>query len=86
MSAPRDDSVYLQHIRDAISRIESYLEGVSERKFLKTPLIQDAVIRQIQVIGEPPSAFLRSSARGRQRFRGQTSLACAISWFTTIWA
>jgi uncharacterized protein with HEPN domain len=52
MSAPRDDSVYLDHVRDAISRIESYIEGVSELEFLEAPLIQDAVIRQIQIIGE----------------------------------
>jgi uncharacterized protein with HEPN domain len=37
MSAPRDDSVYLDHIRDAIARIESYLEDVGEDKFLSTP-------------------------------------------------
>lgn len=52
MSAPRDDDVYLGHIRDAIARIESYLEGVTEAQFLNTPLIQDGVIRQIQIIGE----------------------------------
>ena len=52
MSAPRDDTVYVRHIRDAGQRIESYLDGVSEDEFLEAPLIQDAVIRQIQVIGE----------------------------------
>jgi len=52
MSAPRDDSVYLDHIRDAIARIASYLEDVGEDKFLSTPLIQDGVIHQIQIIGE----------------------------------
>jgi uncharacterized protein with HEPN domain len=66
MSAPRDDTVYLKHIRDAGQRIESYLDGVSEDEFLEAPLIQDAVIRQIQVIGE---AAKRLSAA----FRGSTS-------------
>lgn len=46
MSAPRDDTVYVRHIRDAGHRIESYLAGVSEEEFLETPLLQDAVIRQ----------------------------------------
>lgn len=46
MSAPRDDTVYVRHIRDAGHRIESYLAGVSEEEFLDTPLLQDAVIRQ----------------------------------------
>ena len=52
MNAPRDDSVYLSHIRDSCLRIESYLSGVGEKEFLETELIQDAVVRQIQVIGE----------------------------------
>lgn len=64
MSAPRDDAVYLRHIRDAGQRIQSYVDGVSEDEFLEAPLIQDAVIRQIQVIGEAAkrlSAELRGS-------------------------
>lgn len=52
MSAPRDDSVYLGHVRDSCHRIETYLSGVDEDEFLETELIQDAVVRQIQVIGE----------------------------------
>ena len=55
MSEPRDDSVYLGHIRDAIARIESYLQGVSEEEFLGTPMVQDAVMHQIQIIGEAAS-------------------------------
>lgn len=64
MSAPREDAVYLGHIRDALLRIESYVEGVTEDEFFKTPLIQDGVIRQIQIIGE---ATKRLSAGLRER-------------------
>jgi uncharacterized protein with HEPN domain len=48
----RDDTVYLQHILDAIKTIESYLRGVSETKFNDTSLLQDGAIRQIEIIGE----------------------------------
>ncbi len=48
----RDDSVYLLHILDAIAKIESYLREVKEVKFLTDSLIQDGVIRQIEIIGE----------------------------------
>lgn len=48
---PRD-RLYLQHILDAIRRIESYLEGVDRARFDSTPLIQDGVIRQLEIIGE----------------------------------
>ncbi len=48
----RDDTVYLRHILDAIAKIESYLRDVKEIKFLTDSLIQDGVIRQIEIIGE----------------------------------
>ena len=48
----RDDSVYLQHILDAISRIEEYLQGVDEEAFFQQHLIEDGVIRQLEIIGE----------------------------------
>ena len=48
----RDDTIYLKHILDAIARIESYIQGVDERVFKQNPLIQDGVIRQIEIIGE----------------------------------
>lgn len=46
------DRLYLQHILDAISRIESYLEGVERSQLHETSLLQDGVIRQLQIIGE----------------------------------
>ena len=48
----RDDTVYLKHILDAIARIEGYLSGVNQETFTKTPLLQDGVIRQVEIIGE----------------------------------
>jgi uncharacterized protein with HEPN domain len=48
----RDDTVYLKHIRDACDRIAYYLQGISSNNFNKNPLLQDGVIRQIEIIGE----------------------------------
>jgi len=48
----RDDSVYLKHIRDAILKIDGYTRKVSAASFKKDTLIQDGVIRQIEIIGE----------------------------------
>jgi len=45
-----DDSVYLHHIYDAIEQIERYTRGMSESEFYSRAMVQDAVIRQIQVI------------------------------------
>jgi uncharacterized protein with HEPN domain len=49
---PRDDSVYLLHIRDAIEKLQEYTKGVSKQSFHTNTLVQDAVIRQIEIIGE----------------------------------
>jgi uncharacterized protein with HEPN domain len=46
-----DDRAYLAHIRDAIQRIETYTSGGREQ-FLADPMMQDAVIRNLEVIGE----------------------------------
>ena len=48
----RDDRVYLRHILDSITRIENYLREVDESIFMSSDLLQDGVIRQIQIIGE----------------------------------
>jgi uncharacterized protein with HEPN domain len=47
-----DDAVYLQHILDAIEKIERYIEDITEPVFDAHTLIQDGVIRQIEIIGE----------------------------------
>lgn len=47
-----NDSVYLKHIRDAASKIEAYTKRLSAKTFQKDTLVQDAVIRQIEIIGE----------------------------------
>ncbi len=41
------------HIAEAAALIARYLEGVSKGEFLGDTLRQDAVIRRIQIIGEP---------------------------------
>ncbi|HSD57819.1 MAG TPA: DUF86 domain-containing protein [Methanotrichaceae archaeon] len=48
----KDDKVFLQHILDAMARIEQYLEGVSIEQFMQNGLIQDGVVRQLEIIGE----------------------------------
>ena len=47
----KDDEVYLRHILDAIARIESYVV-VGRSVFMSTSHWQDAVIRQLEIVGE----------------------------------
>lgn len=43
---------YLRHILEAIERIQTYVGGIDEAGFLASQLIQDAVIRNLEVVGE----------------------------------
>lgn len=43
---------YLEHILEAIERIEIYTSDMIELTFLTDKLVQDAVIRNFEVIGE----------------------------------
>lgn len=47
----KTDRVYLAHIADSIRAIESYVAEGKEA-FLRERLIQDAVIRNFEIIGE----------------------------------
>ncbi len=48
----KDFKIFLQHILDAISRIETYVKGVSKDEFIKNQKIQDATFRCLEIIGE----------------------------------
>jgi len=49
----KNNLIYIKHIRDAIYKIESFLEGVSKNEFIEEDsLTQSAVIRQLEIIGE----------------------------------
>ncbi len=43
---------YLQHILNAISRIENYCGDMTEVAFIDSEITQDAVIRNFEIIGE----------------------------------
>ncbi|NOY16941.1 MAG: DUF86 domain-containing protein [Gammaproteobacteria bacterium] len=49
MSA-KDDSVYIDHMLNSILRINEYIE--SKEQFYASRLVQDAVIRNLQIMAE----------------------------------
>ena len=50
---------YLEHILSAIQRIERHVTDVDELGFLQSELLQDAVVRNIEVIGEAANNIQR---------------------------
>ena len=43
---------YLEHIVEAIERVQRYTTSMTEQGFLQDEMTQDAVVRNIEVIGE----------------------------------
>jgi uncharacterized protein with HEPN domain len=47
-----NEDLYLKNIIESINKIERYIEGITEKSFLSDDMRQDAVIRQLEIIGE----------------------------------
>src|SRR5579885_1759158 len=48
----KDNKVYFNHILDCVEHILSYTEGMDEESFYKNFMVQDAVLRNYEIIGE----------------------------------
>lgn len=48
----KNDKQYLRHINEAIESIEEYLHGVSYGRFISNKMMIDAVVRELEIIGE----------------------------------
>jgi uncharacterized protein with HEPN domain len=51
----KNDVVYLRHILDAIEKIETYLKGATYESFSSNDMMIDAVVRELEIIGEASS-------------------------------
>lgn len=50
---------YIGHILQAMARIERHVAGVDRRGFIASELIQDAVVRNLEIIGEAANNIQR---------------------------
>lgn len=64
---PRDSNVYLEDILEAARKIRAYTKGLSYETFRENSMAVDAVIRNLEVIGEAakqPPRFRSSAGAG----------------------
>jgi uncharacterized protein with HEPN domain len=47
-----NDRVYLMHIRDSLREVQTFIRGESYESFLKNRMVQNAVMRSFEVVGE----------------------------------
>lgn len=64
---PARISSFLGHMREAIERIEVYVQGVTLEQFVSDRLIQDAVIGNLEIIGEASRNILKIDPQFEQR-------------------
>ena len=67
---PRNPGVYVEDILEAIRRIRSYTVGLDEAAFAASPITIDAVVRNLEIIGE-------AAARLPE---GAKSIADGVEW------
>ena len=48
----KSDLAYTDHIINCIKKIRKFVKGIDKKEFAKNELIQDAIIRNFEVIGE----------------------------------
>lgn len=63
------DLIWLQYMLECLAHVEGYI-AAGEQEFMRSPLIQDAVLRRLQVIGD-----ISERLRG-----GLTSMQPGIEW------
>jgi uncharacterized protein with HEPN domain len=92
----KDNSIRLKHILESIKKIEGYLANFNEEKFSQNSLQQDAVLRQLEIIGEAsknisaelkennPQVEWRKMAGTRDRLaHGYFSVDIEVVWLIT---
>lgn len=76
------DRLYLESIRDCLERIAEYTAG-GEQEFLASRLIQDGVVRNLEVIREATKTSALSCGRPTLQSPGDRLQACVMCLFTT---
>jgi uncharacterized protein with HEPN domain len=77
-STAREVRTYLEHMVQAIGRIRRYSHDMDERAFLDSELVQDGVMRNIEILGE--------AARNIQRhFPAFATAHSDIPWEDIYW-
>ncbi len=70
----KGDLVFIHHIRDACLRILEYIKGFSQVKFSSSNLVQSAVIRQLEIIGEATKNLSKEFRTNTRKFPGRSWL------------
>jgi len=63
------DILFLGHVLSSIAKIREYTTGIEQRDFMTQSMLQDAVIRQLEIIGEAVKNVSASTKARRPSIR-----------------
>ena len=75
----KDNLAYIDHILDSIRKINEFSKGLSLKEFKTNELVQDAIIRNIEIIGEASKKSLKKQNKPIIRFPGKKLLGCVTN-------
>jgi uncharacterized protein with HEPN domain len=73
---PRDLRLYFEDILEAIRRVRSYTDQMSPASFRGDARTIDAVLRNLEIVGEAAKRLPPRFARAHRRSSGARSPAC----------
>lgn len=80
MPENRNPLLYLDDILKSCQKIQSYLKQSSEDDFTDDSLVLDAVVRNLEIIGEAAGNIPKVFETKNQKLSGRKSRACGIFW------
>lgn len=80
----RDTRIIIAEMVDALVLIRQYPSQLSEEELRRNVMLQDALTRRIEIVGEAASQLDEAFQRQYPDIRGRRSLGCATARFTAI--
>jgi len=72
----KSDLAYIDHILDCIRKIHEFSNSLTLKEFVKNELVQDAIIRNIEIIGEASKKISIDTKKLIMRSLGKRLVGC----------